>query len=112
MSYRLQTDEEIMADLAAKIDLLRRYKGIKDEELVTRGGTNRVALNKFRKGKQGITLKTFIRLLRGLDELHRLESMLEVPDEYSPTGKHRNIPARRVRDRKEPKRPFTWGEDR
>ncbi|MFP4303233.1 MAG: hypothetical protein ACLFPW_13615 [Spirochaetaceae bacterium] len=112
MSYKLQTDEEIMADLAGKIDLLRRHKGIKDEELAARGGTNRVAWNKFRKGDQGITLKTFIRLLRGLDELHRLESMLELPDQYSPTGKHRRIPAKRVRDKKEPESPFTWGEDR
>lgn len=112
MSYRLQTDEEIMADLAARIDLLRRHKRIKDEELAARGGTNRVAWNRFRKGEQGITLKTLIRLLRGLDELHRLESMLEIPDEYSPTGKQRHIPAKRVRDKKEPEHPFTWEEDR
>ena len=112
MSYKLQTDEEIMADLAAKIDLLRRHKGIKDEELAARGGTNRVAWNRFRKGEQGITLKTLIRLLRGLDELHRLESLLDTPDEYSPTGKQRNTPPKRVRDRKRPETPFTWGEDR
>ena len=112
MSYKLQTDEEIMADLAGKMDLLRRQKGIKDEELAARGGTNRVAWNRFRKGEQGITLKTLIRLLRGLDELHRLESLLDIPDEYSPTGKQRSIPAKRVRDRKGPEAPFTWGEDR
>ena len=58
MSYDLKTDDEIMQDLAGKFDLLRRYKEIKDTELVSRGGTNRAVLNNFRNAHGGISLKT------------------------------------------------------
>ena len=112
MSYSLKSDDEIMQDLADKIDLLRRYKNIKDTELVARGGTNRVALNNFRNGHGGISLRSFIRILRGLGELDRLETCLTIPQEYSPTGKKNKIPEKRVRNRKSGKKEFVWGEDK
>ena len=112
MSYSLKTDEEILQDLAEKIDLLRRMKKIKDAELVLKGGTNRTVLSNFRKGHGGISLKTFIRLLRGLDELDRLENCLKIEQPYSPTGKNSQIPEKQVRDRKRRDNTFTWGEDK
>ncbi len=111
MSYKLKTDEEIMKDLASKLDLIRRMKEIKDEELVAKGGTNRVVLNKFRNGHGGISLKSFIRLLRGIGELDRLESLLKIPEQYSPAGKSRTIPKNRVRTKKNKNTDFIWGDD-
>jgi len=111
MPYALKTDDEILRDLAKKLDLIRRSKKIKDMDLVSRGGTNRVVLNKFRNGHGGITLKTFIRLLRGLGELERLELLLKLPERYSPTGKNRHIPRKRVRDKMTEDTGFTWGDD-
>lgn len=111
MSYKLQTDDEIIQDIANKLDLLRRSKEIKDETLVSKGGTNRMVLSRFRKGYGGITLKTFIRLLRGIDELDRLENLLKIPDEYSPSGKTSIIPKKRVRSKKVKDTQFFWGED-
>ena len=112
MSYNLLTDDEILADLATKLDHIRRAKALKDEELVAKGGTSRFVLSKFRSGTGGITLKSFVRLLRGLGELDSLEALLKAPDHYSPTGKHENIPAQRVRDKKAEHGSFVWGEDR
>lgn len=112
MSYNLLTDDEILVDLAGKLDHIRRAKGLKDEELVAKGGTSRFVLKKFRSGTGGITLKSFIRLLRGLGELDALESLLKPHDQYSPTGKHNDIPAHRVRDKKDDDTGFVWGEDR
>lgn len=112
MPYSLNTDDEILQDLANKIDLLRRYKSIKDTELVAQGGTNRVVLNNFRNGHSGISLKSFIRLLRGLGELDRLETCFDIPQQYSPTGKKRKIPKKRVRNKKSNKNKFVWGEDK
>ena len=112
MSYSLLTDDEILTDLAGKLDHIRRAKGLKDEELVAKGGTSRFILKKFRSGSGGITLKSFVRLLRGLGELDSLESLLKPPGGYSPTGKQRDIPAQRVRDRKGKESGFVWGEDR
>ena len=37
MSYRLKNDDEILADLARKLDLVRRFKKIRDVDLVARG---------------------------------------------------------------------------
>lgn len=111
MSYKLKTDDEILRDLAVKLDLIRRSKKIKDAELVSRGGTNEVVLNKFRSGSGGINLKTFIRFLRGIDELERLESLLALKQDYSPTGQKQAIPKRRVRDKKKEDTNFVWGDD-
>ena len=111
MSYELKTDDEIVADLARLFDLLRRFKEIKDTELVATGGTNRVVLNKFRNGSGGISLKTFVRLMRGLGELDRLETMLKVAEQYSPSGANRPTPAKRVRGKKPTGTSFTWGDD-
>ncbi|MDA3948627.1 MAG: hypothetical protein PF508_05310 [Spirochaeta sp.] len=112
MAYTLLTDDEILADLAAKLDHLRRSKKLKDEELVAKGGTSRFVLKKFRTGTGGITLKSFVRLLRGLGELDRLEALLQLPDRYSPSGRHDTIPAQRVRDKKTEDTDFRWGDDR
>ena len=112
MPYSLLTDDEILEDLARKLDHLRRARQLKDEKLVARGGTSRFVLNKFRSGTGGITLKSFIRLLRGLGELDSLESLLKLSTQYSPTGKHQDIPAHRVRDRKGDRNDIVWGEDR
>lgn len=112
MSYNLLTDDEILADLARKLDHLRRAKKLKDEELAAKGGTSRFVLNKFRSGTGGITLRSFIRLLRGVGELDQLESLLQEPDYYTPTGRNKEIPAQRVRDSKEDERRLPWGEDR
>ena len=111
MSYALKTDEEILQDLANRLDLLRRSKGIKDVDLVSRGGTNRVVLNKFRNSHGGISLKTFIRMLRGIDELDRLESLLKLPEQYSPTQKQQHIPKKRVRSKKIKDNGFIWGDE-
>lgn len=110
MSYTLLNDDEILNDLAGKFDNLRRVKGIKDKELVSKGGTNGVAVSKFRSG-ENITLKTFIRLMRGLGELERLEKLLSMPDRYSPTGSSFKIAEKRVRGRKSESKPFSWGDE-
>jgi hypothetical protein len=116
MPYNLLTDDEILADLAKKLDFIRRARRVKDEELVAKGGTSRFVLEKFRSASGGITLKSFVRLLRGLGELDRLELLLKEPVGYTPTGKGDDIPAHRVRDRdrksNEQAGGFVWGDDR
>ena len=111
MSYELMTDEEILKDMAEKLDLIRRTKHIKDTELAARGGTNRTVLKNFRGGKGGISLTSFIRLIRGLDELDRLENLLSMPEAYSPSGKGPSVPEKRVRSPKKAPSPFKWGDE-
>ncbi|HNY21626.1 MAG TPA: hypothetical protein PKO22_05705 [Treponemataceae bacterium] len=104
------TDEEILLDLAHRFDTVRKKKEIKDTDLVSRGGANGIAMSKFRSG-DNITLKTFIRLVRGLGELDRLERLFSATEDWSPTGAGDETPRRRVRDKKKPEKPFTWGDE-
>lgn len=110
MPYSLMTDDEILADLAERFDLLRRRKEIRDRDLVKAGGTNDIAATKFRGGGN-ITLKTFVRLLRGLGELERLEKLLELAEPYAPSGEPPKITERRVRRKKKPAKDFRWGDE-
>ena len=112
MSYALKTDDEILQDIANKLDILRRSKKIKDCELASRGGNNRILFEKFRNGHGSVSLKTFVRFLRGLNELDRLESMLDFAKGYTPTEEHSKIPRKRVRDRKSKEFEFSWDEDK
>jgi hypothetical protein len=110
MSYSLKTDNEIIADLAAKLDELRRQKRLRDEDLVSQGGTNRVVLNKFRSGS-GITLKSFIRLLRGIHELDALEQLLTKKEVFYPTASPQEKTPKRIH-KKKGSGPIVWGEDK
>lgn len=110
MPYSLMTDDEILADLSERFDLLRRRKEIRDQDLVKAGGTNGIAVTKFRGGGN-ITLKTFVRLLRGLGELERLENLLDSSVPYTPSGAEPKIPERRVRKKTKPAKDFRWGDE-
>jgi len=105
------TDEEILLDLAHRFDTVRKKKEIKDTDLVSRGGANGIAMSKFRSG-DNITLKTFIRLVRGLGELDRLERLFSSIEDWSPTGAVDTAPKRRVRDKRNAGKPFSWGDEK
>ncbi len=105
-------DDAILSDLALKLDEARRRARLTDEELAQRGGTSRVAIVKLRSGAGGVSLKTFIRILRGLGRLDRLERLFAEEDAYRPSGAQEAIPRKRVRhSRKQPEHGFTWDED-
>ncbi len=110
MPFSVLPDDEILRALAARFDAIRLQKGIKDQDLVARGGTNGVAMSKFRAG-ENITLKTFVRLMRGLGELDRLEALLSAPAVWSPTGETPKPAGKRVREKKNAEKPFSWGDE-
>lgn len=107
MDLFLKNDDEILLWLAERLDNVRRMKGLKEEDLVKKGGTSRVIYSNFKHGKGGISLKSFIRILRGMGELAALEKLLS---NYN--GAEEGIPLHRVKDRKEHLNQVSWGEDR
>ncbi len=111
MDYRLITDEEIMQDLAERYERIRIQKRLKDTDIESKGGVSRQLLSDFRKGKRSISLKSFIRLLRGVDELDRLRKLLPDSDEFSPMASPGKEPLKRVRDRDKKAKPFKWGDE-
>lgn len=117
MSFELMTDKQIVEQLGKNFDLLRRYKAIQDKDVFAKGGTNSSALNRFRGNKGNITVENLVKLMRGIGELDRLDTLLNVPDEYSPTTGEITAPLKRIRHSSKgapahnPNPEFKWKDD-
>lgn len=111
MRYDMLSDEEILHDLGRKLDLMRRHKALSDSDLIQKSGSNHDTLDRFRHAKSGISLKNFIRLVRGVGELEKLEKLFEIPDAYSPIGISQTEPPKKIHKKKNPKGDFIWGDD-
>lgn len=114
MSFAHQTDAEILRELAARIDHLRRQKAYTDRETCERGGVSVRTLVAFRRSNKDITLSSFIRLLRGIGELERLEGLLPPAEPvFSPAQQRFVEPPKRIRGK--PATPadddFQWGDE-
>jgi transcriptional regulator with XRE-family HTH domain len=114
MSFEQLTDAQILAELARRVDHLRRNKQLTDQETATRAGLSRMTLSAFRNEHKDITLRSFIKLLRGVGELGRLERLLPAAEAtYSPAKQALVEPPKRVR-RKSSRRgdeSFKWGDE-
>ena len=114
MSYEQLTDAQILADLAERLDYLRRSKAYTDREVAERGGIALRTSVAFRASHKDITLTSFIKLLRGVGELDRLGELLPPAEPtYSPAEGGYIEPPQRVREKRvNPKRRgFNWGDE-
>lgn len=109
MQYKLLGDDEIIKDIGEKIEYLRRVKGIQSKELCERGGAGYTAYRNLVNGKGGVSLRSFVELLRGLGELDRLEKLLDAGDSYAPTGNN-TPPPKRIFKKTTPKKKI-WGDE-
>jgi transcriptional regulator with XRE-family HTH domain len=113
--FEQQSDAQILAELAERVDYLRRSKGYTDQETAARGGLGVRTLVAFRTSHKDITLSTFVRLLRGLGELNRLEALLPpATPVFSPAEGGYVEPKRRIRKsaRRAPVETFEWGDEK
>lgn len=110
MGFEVMTDREVVIALGQRFDLLRRHKRLQDKEILAASGTSSSVLAKFRGGKGNITLETFVKLMRAAGELKQLESLLVIPEQYSPTQQKSILPER-VQKPKKVKPKFKWGDD-
>jgi len=110
VDFELMTDRDIVIALGRQYDQLRRHKQLQDKEILATSGTSSSVLAKFRGGKGNITLETFVKLMRAVGELDKLESLLPIPEQYSPTQQKKVLPER-VRKPKNVKPTFKWGND-
>lgn len=112
MAYELLTDDEIIKDLGEKLDLVRRQKEMPSKELIRLSGTNHDTLDRFFNGRSGVSLKTFIRLLRGLDMLDKIEKAFVIKQEYSPLRDTQYEPKKRIYKKRPTPQSFVWKEDK
>lgn len=111
MGYSLMGDEDILRDLAEKLEAIRLSKRLKDTELEAAGGISRQLISDFRKGKRSISLKSFLRILRGLGELDRLEDLFADSKSFSPLKSSNQVQIKRVRDKENKTEDFQWGDE-
>ena len=111
MAYQLLNDEEIVKDLGQKIEYARRLKGLQSKELCEKGGAGYTAYRNLVNGKNGVSLKTFVALLRGLGELDTLEKLLAIQSTYSPTGKMSEPKKRIFKKKSTSTETMMWGDE-
>ncbi len=111
MRFSLLSDEEILKELAHRIERRRREKEFSDAELVEKSGTNLATLKRFRANKGTISLTSFIRILRGLGELDALNSLLESTQTFSPAQQIEKPLKKRITKKKSKPSNFQWGDE-
>ena len=108
MSFRLMTNEQILKALGKQFEELRIHKSIQDKEIIKEGGIGKDAINKFRHHHGDINLTSLIKILRGLGELERLETIFKVYTQFSPTQQEKKQPKRVHKKRSN---EFQWDDE-
>lgn len=111
MKFDVLTDEQIAKQLGEQFEALRLHKRIQDAEIQANGGVGRDAIDKLRNHRGAITLTSFIKILRGLGELERLESLLALHSEYVPSQTTAKPIKRVSKKRAVSDAPFVWGDE-
>ncbi len=78
MDWYSLSDHTIIKELGRRIKQIRLKKNISQQTLSEKTGIHRVTISKIENGQQ-VSLLSFVQLLRGLDELERLDNI--IPDE-------------------------------
>ncbi len=112
MNYDMMSDEDIIRDIAQRVERLRISHQIKESSICEATGISQKTLYNFKKGATGFSLRYFIRLLRSIDEIDRLQLMFPETDEYRPRGGNSSELAKRVRDKRSVDRGFVWGDEK
>jgi DNA-binding Xre family transcriptional regulator len=112
MDYTLMNDDDILRALAGKIEKIRIERHIKETELEETSGISRKTLYNFRQGETGLSLKNFIRLLRALGEIQRLQLLFPETDSWSPRNPGSSEQPKRVRDKANTPQTFLWGDEK
>ncbi|MBM3709055.1 MAG: helix-turn-helix transcriptional regulator [Actinobacteria bacterium] len=75
MDWYGMSDNEIIRDIGKRLKELRLRKNITQDSLSKKTGLNRVTISKIERG-QKISLLSLIQIIRGLDELQRLDNII------------------------------------
>ena len=111
MRFSLMSDDEILIEIASRMDRKRRENERDDKELVEKSGTNISTIKRFRANKGSISLTSFIRILRGLGELDSLNSLLESTQTFSPAQQVKKPLKKRIYKKQSKPSNFNWGDE-
>lgn len=114
MNYDTLSNEEVLRDLCNKFNTLRVTKKYKYSEISENSGVGTTVISNFINNNSNITLNTFIRLLRGIDELDQLERLMQIKTQYKPSENVQTLPKRVTDDKSTNNSPkeIIWEEDK
>ena len=98
------TDVALLAEIGRRIARSRIMRGMTQAELAARSGISRFAISRLENGAGGVRIENFFSVLRQLDVLSRMETVLE-PLDLSPIQEaereaRRLVLPKRVRSKK------------
>ena len=109
----LMTDEAVLQELGRRITALRLQANLTQKDLAESAGVSKRTLERAEAGESSVQLTAFLRIVRALGALDRLEQFLP---EVGPTPMELLKRKRRPRQRASragglaDSRPWTWGD--
>lgn len=110
MNFNTMSDEQILKDIAQRLEKIRVTKKLSIEEMAQKGGYNAQSYSNFLNQNTNIKLSTLIQMLRGVDELEKLQNLFKIDDSYSPMGIKEDQP-KRIRKKNKSNTPIKWGDE-
>jgi transcriptional regulator with XRE-family HTH domain len=107
-----RTDEAILADLGTRLSAARLSRNLTQARLAEDAGVAKRTLERMEAGESA-QLTSFVRILRALDLLDRLDMLLP-PPQPSPVDllrRHGSAPQRASSSESRVVEPWTWAED-
>lgn len=112
MNFNLLTNENIIKELGKNYESLRLQKKLSDEDVQKAGGVSIDAIQRLKNGSN-INLINFIKILRGLGELDKVQKLLEVKEEFSIQNRDKKPKIKRIFKKKtDTNNDFVWDEDK
>lgn len=111
--HRLMSDEALLQELGHRVARLRLEHNLTQAQLAEQAGISKRTLERLEAGAAATQLSLFLRVLRQLDLLERLELLLPEPKPSPITLLQQQEGGRRRASRRPPPKPgasWSWGQ--
>ncbi|MDD5716887.1 MAG: helix-turn-helix transcriptional regulator [Sulfuricurvum sp.] len=110
MRFSLLSDTAIQIELGKRVDIKRRENGLSLEDLRDKSGVSISTITRMVEGKSSPSLINFIKVLRALGELDKLNILLESDNTFRPSGLNAAEPKKRIFKSKKTT-AIQWGDE-
>jgi transcriptional regulator with XRE-family HTH domain len=110
---RLMSEEALLQELGRRIARLRLDRNLTQAQLAEQAGISKRTLERLESGAVATQLSLFLRVLRQLDLLERLELLLPEPEPSPIALLHQQESGRKRASRRPPPKPaapWSWGQ--
>jgi transcriptional regulator with XRE-family HTH domain len=113
---RQATDEAILAELGGRIARMRLDRNLTQARVAEESGLSKRTLERFESGSVATNLSAFLRILRALDLIERLEALVPEPTpspivQLKLQGKQRRRASGSKAKKPPPPKKWSWGDE-